>query len=106
MRIVFGDSAVAGFDTLHTRKSPSAVCVANISDFCFEEEACQARFAIGDGARAVVKVCRIVKAGWRATMRIDPFMYLPSSVSNILGTISCAQTQSHMSGSPKQVQLL
>lgn len=72
-RIVLGDSAVGGFETPQTRKSPSEVCVASISDFCFVEDACHAKFTIGEGARAVVKVCKIVKEGCKATIRIDPF---------------------------------
>lgn len=76
IRIVLGDSAVGGFETLQTRKSPSDVCVANISDFCLVEDACHARLTIGDGARDVVNVCKIVKAGCRATINIEPFRYL------------------------------
>lgn len=74
--MVLGDSAVGGFETLHTRKSPSDVCVANMSDFCFVDDACHARFTIGEGARGVVNVCKIVKAGCRATTNIEPFRYL------------------------------
>lgn len=73
IRIVFGASAVAGFATLHTRRSPSNVCVASMSDFCFEDEACQARLTIGEGDREVLRVCRIVKLGSRETMRMEPF---------------------------------
>lgn len=76
IRMVFGDSAVGGLETLHTRKSPSDVCVANISDFCLVDDACHARFTIGEGARGVVKVCKMVKAGCRATIKIEPFRYL------------------------------
>jgi len=54
--MTLGVSAVGGFATLQTRRSPSEVCVANMSDFCFDEEACQANVTIGDGARDVVKV--------------------------------------------------
>ena len=70
--IVFGVSAVAGLATLQTRRSPSAVCVANISDFCFDDDACHAKVTIGEGARDVVKVWRIVKAGCNATISIEP----------------------------------
>ncbi len=77
-RIVFGVSAVGGLETLQTRRSPSEVCVANISDFCLVDEACHAKFTIGEGARAVVNVCKIVKEGCRATIKIEPFMYLTS----------------------------
>ena len=31
---------------------------------------------IGDGARAVVRVCKMVKLGTRETIKIDPFIYL------------------------------
>ena len=61
--MMFGGSEWGGFGTLHTRKSPSKVCVANISDFCFEEEACQASPVICDGALEVVSVCSIVNEG-------------------------------------------
>lgn len=77
IRIVLGDSAVGGFETLHTRRSPSDVCVANMSDFCLVEDACHDRFTIGDGARGVVNVCKIVKAGCSATIKMEPFKYLP-----------------------------
>jgi len=40
--------------TLHTRRSPSLVCVANMSDFCFEDEVCHASEVIGDGDREEV----------------------------------------------------
>lgn len=87
IRMVFGDSAVGGFDTLHIRKSPSIVCDASISDFCFVDEACQARLTMGEGARWVVRVCKIVKPrfgpligfgtiGSSLTSRMDPFWYL------------------------------
>lgn len=76
IRIVFGVSAVGGFEILHTRRSPSEVCVANMSDFCLVEEACHAKFAIGEGARGVVSVCKIVNVGCRDTIRIEPFKYL------------------------------
>lgn len=75
-RITLGASAVGGFATLQTLKSPSAVCTANMSDFCFVEDACHAKSVIGDGARGTDKVCRIVKAGRRETSSIDPFRYL------------------------------
>lgn len=77
IRIVFGVSAVGGFETLHTRRSPSEVWVASMSDFCLVEEACHDKFAIGEGARGVVSVCKMVKLGWRDTIRMEPFKYLP-----------------------------
>lgn len=76
MRIVFGVSAVGGFATLHTRRSPSKVCDINMSDFCFVDEACQAKLTIAEGERAVVRVCRIVKVGSRDTIRTEPLRYL------------------------------
>lgn len=67
---------VGGLDTLQTLKSPSAVWVASMSDFCFEDEACHVKATIGDGARDVVRVWRIVKEGCNAANKIDPFLYL------------------------------
>jgi hypothetical protein len=64
---------VGGLATLQTRRSPSAVSVANISDFCFEDDACQASPTIADGPLEVVKVCKMVKAGRSVEMRIEPF---------------------------------
>jgi hypothetical protein len=58
---------------LHIRKSLSAVCAANMSDFCLDEEACQASAFMGDGALAVLRVCRIVNEGCRPAIRIEPF---------------------------------
>lgn len=62
-RITRGESFDGGFDTLQTRRSPSRVWVANISDFCLEDEACHDIAAIGDGPLDVVNVWRIVKVG-------------------------------------------
>ena len=76
MRRVFGASLFGGFETLQTRKSPSTVCVASMSDLCFVDEACHTKFATAEGARAVVRVCRMVKEGWSPTIKIDPFWYL------------------------------
>ena len=75
-RMTLGVSAVGGLAILHTLKSPSKLCIANMSDFCFADEACHARFTIGEGARDVDNVCKMVKDGCRATIRIDPFIYL------------------------------
>ena len=75
-RMTLGLSAVGGLAMLHTLRSPSKLCIANISDFCFVDEACHARFTIGEGARDVDSVCKMVKEGCRATIRIDPFIYL------------------------------
>lgn len=74
--IVFGVSRLAGLETLQTRRSPSAVWVASISDFCFEDDECHANVTIGDGAREVVKVCKGVKEGCRVAINIDPLRYL------------------------------
>jgi hypothetical protein len=45
-----------------------------MSDFCFEEEACHVRDTIGEGAREVVNVCRMVKDGCNAARRMEPFL--------------------------------
>lgn len=58
---------------LHMRKSPSAVCAANMSDFCLDEEPCHESAFIGDGALAVLRVCRIVNEGCSDAIRIEPF---------------------------------
>ena len=58
-----GMSLVGGLATLQTRRSPSDDWVASASDFCFDEEACQANIVIGEGSQDVLKVCRIVNAG-------------------------------------------
>ena len=76
VRIVLGVSAPAGFETLQTRRSPSALCTASMSDFCFDDDACHARPRIGDGARVVDRVWRIVKVGKSEAMRMEPFWYL------------------------------
>ena len=55
-RMTLGASLVGGLATLQTLKSPSEVWVASISDFCLDDEACHARFAIGDGPLDVLKV--------------------------------------------------
>lgn len=47
-----------------------------MSDFCFVDEACQAKLTIGEGARAVVSVCSMVKLGSRDTIKMEPFRYL------------------------------
>lgn len=54
--MVFGVSVLPDFGTLHTRRSPSDVWAASKSFFCFDEDACQASCAIGEGALAVVSV--------------------------------------------------
>ena len=45
-----------------------------------DEEPCQARPAIGDGLRGVVRVCRMVKDGCRVAIRMEPLRYLELSV--------------------------
>jgi hypothetical protein len=44
------------FAILQTRRSPSFVWVANISDFWRDEEACHANVTIGEGPLEVVKL--------------------------------------------------
>jgi len=80
-RITRGDSFPGGFATLQILKSPLEACVANMSDFCFEEDACQASDKIGEGPREVVREWRMVNWGWRFAIRIDPFWYLVQNVS-------------------------
>jgi hypothetical protein len=73
-RITRGISLDGGLATLHTLRSPSYVCVASMSDFCLEEEACHAKVAIGDGLREVVRVCKIVNVGVNPASNIDPLL--------------------------------
>ena len=49
--------------------------MASMSDFCLDEEACQVNVAIGEGPREVLKVCKMVKVGWRAANKIEPLLY-------------------------------
>lgn len=72
-RITRGDSLPGGFATLQTLKSPLEACVANMSDFCFEEDACQASERIDEGPREVVRVWRMVNWGVRFAIKTDPF---------------------------------
>lgn len=58
---------------LQTSKSPSLVWLANISDFCLVDEACQANDTIGEGAREVVSVCKMVNVGCKFVISIEPF---------------------------------
>lgn len=71
-----GVSCCPVLGTLQTLRSPSAVCVASISVFCFDDEPCQARQVILDGALEVVRVCNIVKAGCSVATSIEPLRYL------------------------------
>lgn len=77
--MMFGCSLLGALGTLHTRRSPSMVCVASMSVFCFEEEPCQASPVMREGARVVVRVCRIVNEGCRVAIRMEPFIYLAES---------------------------
>ena len=90
-RITRGDSFTGGFATLQTLKSPFEDCVANMSDFCFDEDACQASERIGEGPREVVSVWRIVNWGRRFAIKIDPFWYLVQIISF---TVTAMQFQS------------
>jgi len=61
---------------LHTRRSPSLVCTASMSDFWRDEDACQAKFTIGEGPLDVLRLWRIVKRGCSVATRREPFWYL------------------------------
>lgn len=64
IRTTFAGSLLLNdFATLHTLKSPSSVCTANMSDFWREDDACQARVTIGEGALEVLRLCSIVNLG-------------------------------------------
>jgi hypothetical protein len=77
IRIMFGDSPVtAVLGILQTLRSPSAVWVASMSDFCREEEPCQESPAIREGAFDVVRLCTIVKCGCCVAIKIEPFRKL------------------------------
>lgn len=69
-------SELCDLATLQTRRSPSRVCDDSMSDFCLDDDACQARVTIGEGALLVVRLCRIVKRGCRVAIRSEPFWYL------------------------------
>lgn len=71
-----GSSLLYDLDTLQTRRSPSAVCTASMSDFWRDEEACQAKLTMEDGPLLVLRLCRMVKRGCRVAIRRDPFWYL------------------------------
>lgn len=77
IRMIFGLSpATAVLGMLQTLRSPSAVWVASISDFCREEEPCQESPAIREGAFDVVRLCTIVKSGCSVAIKIEPFRKL------------------------------
>lgn len=71
-RMMLGTSPCCDLGTLHTRKSPSAVCVASISVFCFDEDPCQARSVIRAGDRVVFNVCSMVNEGCSVAINIEP----------------------------------
>lgn len=75
-RMILGGSVWVSFATLQMRRSPPEVCVASISDLCFETDPCQARPVIGEGVLVGDKVCRMQKMGWSMATRIEPFRYL------------------------------
>ena len=58
--MTLGVSPLGVFGILHTRRSPSTVWAASMSDFCFDEEPCQANLLSGDGALFELRVCKIV----------------------------------------------
>lgn len=90
MRITQGVSPLwATFGILHTLRSPSEVCAASISDFCLDDEPCQASPAIGEGALGVVRVCRMVNEGWSVAIKIEPLRYLESLSMNVLARGRC-----------------
>jgi hypothetical protein len=70
------------FGTLHTRRSPSAVWVASMSVFCFDEEPCHDKPVILDGALDVVNVCSMVNAGCNVATNIEPLRYLQKSATS------------------------
>lgn len=61
---------------LQTRRSPAAVCVASISNFCLEEDPCHAKPVIGDGSLEVWRVYKMVKECCMVAIIMDPFAYL------------------------------
>lgn len=72
--MMFGGSVSGCFGTLQTLRSPSDICVASMSVFCFEDEPCQASPVIRAGVLFVLSVCTIVKDGCNVAMRMDPFI--------------------------------
>lgn len=69
-------SPPCAFAMLHTLRSPSCVWTASMSDFCFEEEACQFKVTIGDGDRDVVSLWRMTNLGCTVAMNSEPFWKL------------------------------
>jgi hypothetical protein len=92
---------VGDFAMLQTRRSPSFVCVANISDFWRDEEACHASVTIGEGPREVVRLWRIVNLGCSAAIRRDPLENLAGNQYKVLNEKKdLSDTQGHMFYSP------
>lgn len=82
---------------LQTRRSPSCVWVASISDFWRDEDACQAKVTIGDGPLEVVRLWRIVNLGCKAAIRSEPFAKLYRLVkAPNLREVGYVYTQWHM----------
>lgn len=106
---MLGGSECACFGTLHTLRSPSDVCVASISVFCFDDEPCHARPVIRAGDRFVFNVCIIVKEGCNVAISIEPFRYPIAKVlqsaagaSAVIGSkIVLAEMCSEVDGSNK-----
>lgn len=71
-----GSTLLYGLATLQTRRSPSLVCTANMSDFWRDDEACHDTVTIGDGALEVLRLCKIVNLGCSVAIKSDPFWYL------------------------------
>lgn len=61
--MILGVSPPDCFGTLQTLKSPSEVCVASMSVFCFDDDPCQASPVIRAGDLVVFRVWIIVKDG-------------------------------------------
>lgn len=68
-----GSSALYDLATLQTRRSPSCVWTASMSDLDLEDDACQASVTMGEGPLEVVKLCKMVKRGCKVATRREPF---------------------------------
>ena len=95
-RMIVGVSCCPVLGTLHTRRSPSAVWVPSISVFCFDEEPCQARPVILDGALEVVNVWSIVKAGCKVATKIEPLRYLQKLVKSSTNSQDCTDPMANV----------
>jgi hypothetical protein len=71
-----GGPAFASLGILQTRKSPSNVCEASISDLDLDEEPCHDKQLIGEGALCVFSVCRMLNVGTTFAINTVPFKYL------------------------------